>query len=97
MKTTVAHIALGNKCNECDLFFQTENDFKDHILTTIHGRPSDGTRNFKYKLTAKTAKSNLIKGALRKHIEIEHKQGAANMDFSDGAWIKALFPEVVKF
>ena len=58
-------ISLGTKCNTCDLNFESDEDFKDHILTTIHKGPSDGTRNFKYRLTAKTAKANLIKGALR--------------------------------
>jgi hypothetical protein len=59
-----------NKCNVCDTGFSSEEEFKDHILTTIHKGPSDGTRNFKYRLTAKTAKSNLLKGARRK-LELE--------------------------
>ena len=58
----------------CSLSFHSEAEFKEHILTTVHRGPSDGTRNFKYQLTAKTAKKNLVKGALRKHISIEHKQ-----------------------
>ena len=89
--------ALGTRCNACDENFKSEADFKDHILTTIHKGPSDGTRNFNYRLTAKTAKSNLVKGALRNHIEVEHKQGATNIDFSDGAWILAVFPEVLNW
>ena len=39
---------VGNKCGSCDIIFSTENEFKDHILTTLHkGPPSEGTRNFK--------------------------------------------------
>ena len=93
-KNESMHGTLQTKCNACDLNFNSEVEFKDHILTTIHKGPSDGTRNFQYRLTAKTAKSNLIKGALRKHMNIEHKQGAANVDFSDGAWILAVAPEI---
>ena len=89
--------AIGTKCDACDENFKSEAGFKEHILTTVHRGPSDGTRNFKYRLTAKTAKSNLIKGALRKHIEIQYKQGAINLDFSDGAWIYAVFPEVLNW
>ena len=95
--STVMDTAIGTKCNACDVNFKSEIDFKEHILTTVHRGPSDGTRNFQYRLTAKTAKSNLIKGALRKHIEIEHKQGAINIDFSDGSWILAAFPEVLNW
>ena len=66
-------------------------------MTTVHKVPSDGTRNFKYRLTAKKAKANLLKGAKRKHIGVEHKQGATNIDFSDGSWIKAVLPEVLQW
>jgi hypothetical protein len=95
-KTSVGRIQ-SNECKTCDQRFLSEGEFRDHILTTVHKGPSDGTRNFKYRLTAKTAKSNLLKGARRKHFGIEHKQGASNIDFSDGAWIKAVFPEVLKW
>jgi hypothetical protein len=88
---------LVARCNVCEKSFLTELEFKDHILTTVHKGPSDGTRNFKYRLTAKTAKTNLLKGARRKHIAVEHKQGATNIDFSDGSWIKAVFPEVLQW
>ena len=88
---------LQTKCNACDLNFNSEVELKDHILTTIHKGPSDGTRFFKYRLTAKTAKTNLLKGALRKHMDIQHKQGATNLDFSDGAWILAVLPEVLNW
>ena len=90
-------ISIGTKCNACDANFHSEADFKEHILTTVHKGPADGTRNFKYRLTAKTAKSNLIKGAQRKHINVQHKQGAINLDFSDGAWIYGVFPEVLNW
>ena len=88
---------IGTKCNACDKSFHSEGDFKEHILTTVHKGPADGTRNFKYRLTAKTAKSNLLKGALRKHIDIQYKQGAINIDFSDGSWMFAAFPEVLNW
>ena len=88
---------ISLNCNGCDENFATEVDFKDHILTTVHRGPSDGTRNFKYRLTAKKAKANLLKGAKRKHIGVEHKQGATNIDFSDGSWIKAVLPEVLQW
>ena len=88
---------IGKDCKECHITFSTEADLKEHILTTVHGGPSDGTRNFNYRLTAKTAKKNLIKGAQRKHIDIEYKQGAINVDFSDGAWVYAAFPEVLNW
>ena len=92
-------VSLGKECEVCDIDFATEAEFTDHILTTVHKRPSNGngTRTFKYKLTAKTAKANLIKGAQRKHIGVEYKQGAINIDFSDGAWILAVFPEVLNW
>ena len=86
-----------SSCVPCEKSFQTEEELKEHILSTVHKGPSDGTRNFKYRLTAKTAKKNLLKGARRKHISVEHKQGASNIDFSDGAWIKAVFPEVLNW
>ena len=86
---------LETDCKVCDITFATETELKDHILTTVHRGPSDGTRNFKYRLTAKTAKKNIIKGAQRKHMDVQHKQGAINVDFSDGAWIYVAFPEVL--
>ena len=52
---------IGTKCNACDENFQSVDEFKEHILTTVHNGPANGTRNFTYKLTAKTAKNNLIK------------------------------------
>ena len=88
---------IGTNCNACDVNFHSEESLKEHILTTVHKVPADGTRNFKYRLTAKTAKSNLLKGALRKHIDIQHKQGAINVDFSDGSWLYAAFPEVLNW
>ena len=88
---------IGTRCNACDENFQSAEEFKEHILTTVHKGPVDGTQNFKYRLTAKTAKSNLIKGALRNHMEVEYKHGAVNLDFSDGAWILSAFPEVINW
>ena len=70
--------SLLANCNKCEKSFSSEAEFKDHILTTVHKGPSDGTRNFKYRLTAKTAKTNLLKGARRKHIAVEHKQTGCN-------------------
>ena len=89
-------VSLGKECKVCEIDFATEEEFSDHILTTVHKRPSNGNgpRTFNYKLTAKKAKASLIKGAQRKHIGVEYKQGAINIDFSDGAWILAVFPEV---
>ena len=80
-----------------ELTVKREAKFKEHILTTVHKGPADGTRNFKYRLTAKTAKSNLIKGAQRKHFDIQYKQCAINLDFSDGAWNYAAFPKVLNW
>ena len=31
------------------------------------------------------------------HIDIQHKQGAINVDFSDGSWLYAAFPEVLNW
>ena len=89
--------SIGSICNSCDITFPSEADFKEHILNTIHNGPSNGTRNFKYRMSAKTAKSNLLKGAKREHINVDYKQGASNIDFSDGAWILTAFPEVLKW
>ena len=86
-------IAIGNFCHSCDLKFNSEEDFKEHILTTIHNGPAEATRNFKFRLTEKIAKSNIIKGAKKSNLNIEYKQGATNIDFSDGTWILAAFPE----
>ena len=97
MEIKTGEVSIGNECRVCDINFVSEEDFKEHILTTVHRGPADGTRNFKYRLTAKTAKNNLIKGAKRKHMEIEHKQGAINVDFSDGAWVLAVFPEILNW
>ena len=83
-----------NICIECDEEFASETDFKDHILTTLHSGPSKSTRNFKYRVTDKTARTNLMKGAKRKHLGIEIKQGATNIDFSDGSWILVAYPEM---
>ena len=75
-----------------------ETDFKDHILTTLHkGPPSTGTRNFQYRMTSKSAKANLLKGANRDHFSIDYKQGASNLDFSDGSWLLVAFPQVLKW
>ena len=93
----VGNNSLETDCKVCDITFATETDLKDHILSTVHRGPSDGTRNFKYRLTAKTAKKNIIKGAQRKHMAVEHKQGAINIDFSDGAWVYVAFPEVLNW
>ena len=97
MEIKSGEVSIGNECKVCDMNFVSEEDFKEHILTTVHRGPADGTRNFKYRLTAKTAKNNLLKGAKRKHMEIEHKQGAINVDFSDGAWVLAVFPEILSW
>ena len=93
----VKNFNLGKDCKECNITFSTEAELKDHILTTVHGGPSDGTRNFSYRLTAKTAKKNIVRGAQRKHIDVVYKQGAINVDFSDGAWVFAAFPEVLNW
>ena len=91
---------IDTRCNSCDLNFSTEAEFKDHILTTIHKglqvKDTDGGRHFDYKLTSKKAKYNLRRGARREHFSIEHKQGASNVDFSDGTWLLVAFPEVLK-
>ena len=44
-------------------------------------------RNLNFKLTDKKAKSNLLKGANRLHLEIEDKQKSKNMRFSAGSYI----------
>ena len=76
-----------NNCIPCDQIFESTDDFKEHILTTIHNGPAKSTRSFKYKLSERTAKKNLIKGAKRQHLMNEIKQGATNIDFSDGSWL----------
>ena len=91
------NLNIGKRCNTCDKTFENETDFKDHILTTVHrGPPSEGTRNFQYRLTAKKAKSNLLKGAQRDHFSIEHKQGTTNVDFSGGSWLLTAVPQLKK-
>ena len=84
-------------CEPCDEAFDSVTDLKDHVLDTPHNGPYTGTRNFKYKLTEKTAKSNLIRGAKREHFAIDSKQGATNIDFSDGSWILVAYPELIKW
>ena len=39
---------IGTNCNACDVNFHSEESLKEHILTTVHKVPADGTRNFKY-------------------------------------------------
>ena len=51
-RRTTRALSLGKECKICDIVFEYETDFKDHILTTVHKGPSDGTRNFNYRLTA---------------------------------------------
>ena len=97
-ETSAAVVSIESKCSSCDLIFQNEEAFKDHILTTIHkGPPSEGTRNFKYRMTSKAARTNLLKGARREHFSIEHKQGASNVDFSDGTWLLVAYQTVLKW
>ena len=88
---------IGNNCNSCDIFFDSEEEFKDHILTTLHKGPSEGKRNFKYRMTDKTARANLLKGAVKEHFSINHKQGATNVDFNDGTWLLVAFPQILKW
>jgi len=96
MVKSIDRTSIGNRCNSCDESFTNEIEFKDHILTTLHrGPPAEGTRNFKYKLTSKKAKDNLLKGASRDHFSVEYKQGATNVDFSDGSWLLVAFPEIL--
>ena len=92
--TKVANKDIGFHCHSCDLKFVGEEELKDHILTTVHNGPSQGTRNFKYRMTEKTARANIVKGARKKHFQVEHKQGATNIDFSDGSWILVAFPVI---
>ena len=80
---------VGNECNSCYLVFANEEDLRDHIQITLHKGPtSSGTQNFKYRINEKTTTSNLLKGAQRNHFNVEYKQGATNLDFSDGIWTK---------
>ena len=44
-------------------------------------------RKLNFKLTDKKAKSNLLKGASRVHLDIETKQKSKNLRFSTGAFI----------
>ena len=81
-------------CTPCDKSFDSLDDLKDHILTTVHNGPCVKTRNFNYKMTDNTAKNNLIKGAKRQHLYLEYKLGATNLDFSDGSWLLVGFPGV---
>ena len=48
-------------------------------------------------MTSKSVKSNLLKGANRNHFGIEYKQGATNVDFSDGSWLLVASPEILKW
>ena len=52
------------------------------------------TRHFKYRITEKTTKANLIKEAKQAHFNIDVKQGAANIYFKDDSWISVAFPEI---
>ena len=47
----------------------------------------DDERKLNFKLTDKKAKSNLLKGASRVHLEIEAKQKSKNLRFSTGAFL----------
>ena len=98
MVKCIERSSIGKRCNPCDEDFADETEFKDHILTTLHrGPPAEGTCNFKYKLTSQKAKNNLRKGANRDHFNVEYKQGATNVDFSDGSWLLVAFPEILKW
>ena len=76
MVKILTHSQSLTNCIPCDEVFETSSEFKDHLLTTQHNGPSKGTRSFKYKLTEKTARNNIIKGAKRQHLKVEVKQGA---------------------
>ena len=82
---------VGNKCNSCDETFTSDEQLKDHILSTI---PSNGTRNFKYRMNSRKVVSNIREGAKRGHFTVEYKHGATNVDFSDGSWLLTALPEV---
>ena len=57
-------------------------------LVTMEPEELDvGQRIFKYEISEKRAKANLLRGAKRsKHIETESKKGCINIRFSDGAY-----------
>ena len=52
----------------------------------------DNGRSFEYTLNKKRAKAKLLKGANRRHLEVELKSGCANLRFSDGAYYKIVLP-----
>ena len=54
-------------------------------------------RQFNFELTDKKAKSNLLKSAGRRHLEIEPKQKSTNLKFSAGAYILVAKPMITKF
>ena len=92
--TKVANKDIRFHCHSCDLKFVGEEELKDQLLSTVHSCPSQGTRNFKYRITEKTARANIVKGARKKHFQVEHKKGATNIDFNDGSWILVAFPVI---
>ena len=55
---------------------------------------SGNLRRLNFKLTEKTAKSNLIKAANRNYFEIELKQKSTNLRFSAGAYLHTVMPVI---
>ena len=49
-------------------------------------------RLFDYKMSGKSMKEKLIKGAKRAHFQIDEKQTCVNLDFSDGAFQFSVIP-----
>ena len=48
---------------------------------------SNEERKLNFKLTDKKVRSNLLKSAERRHLEVEHKQNCTNIRFSPGAYL----------
>ena len=54
--------------------------------------PAKNSKMFNFKLTEKTAKSNILKAANRNLFEIESKQTCKNLRFSAGAYVCSVMP-----
>ena len=59
-------------CDQCSDSFEDEYQLQTHVIQA-HVRSKRNGRTFSYALNPKRAKTKLLKGAKRKHLEVEIK------------------------
>ena len=73
-------------CNSESAIIHVDYEEKDGVVNGQEGRA------FRYTLNEKKAKAKLLKGANRKHLNVEIRPGCVNLRFNDGAYFKIVLP-----